>query len=390
MKKYIAMLLVVVMVLGMTACGSGSTADTPATANDAPVVSASEGKTIAEIKNWKIGYLDEDSADAGQTLPTIDNIVWTIEALGCTPVGVVPASNAPEDLITAVENLINQGCDAITMRNLIHMNGLTATVIDMCEEAGVYCSFFNTKIAEDSDAWTAAHESEYFVSTHYNENSEAGYKAVEILATEGVTKICVFGQPVSNLTGGERYSGVEQACKDLGVEILTFTADLNLFNAEGGATVAENFLNAYPDVEGIVITGGTGLLLPGYAPVVEGTGVKTAGIDFGEVMGEHLKSGLLSGMVGGHVAGGAYSVIMLVNKLNGTPLMDGPAFIKDLFLDVTPENVDDLNTCYFHKQFYTDEQLQHCVVAFNPDATIDDLYNLINCYTIKDLMKQYS
>ena len=378
MKKTLAILLVLAMMFGLVACGGKA----PAAGNDAPAA--------PEMKNWKIGYLDQDSADSGQTLPTIDNIVWTIEALGCTPVGVVPASNAPEDLITAVENLINQGCDAITMRNLIHMNGLTATVIDMCEEAGVYCSFFNTKIAEGSDAWDAAHESEFFVSAHYNENMEAGYKAVEILAAEGVTKICVFGQPVSNLTGGERYAGVEQACADLNVEILTFSSDTSLFNAEGGATVAENFLNAYPDVEGIIITGGTTTMLTGYLPVLEGTGVKTVGIDFGEAMNEPLKSGLLSGMIGGHVAGGAYSVIMLVNKLNGTPLVEGPAFIKDLFLDVNPENVDDLSVCYYHKQFFTDDQIRNCVVAYNPNATIDDLNALIEFFTIENLMKQYS
>ena len=390
MKKLVALLLALAMVFALAACTTEKgTNDTNSTSGGGPSASGTGDDGKVEMKNWKIGYLDEDSADAGQTLPTIDNIVWTIEALGCTPVGVVPASNSPDDLITAVENLINQGCDAITMRNLIHMNGLTATVIDMCEEAGIYCSFFNTKIAEDSDAWSAAHESAYFVSAHYNENTEAGYKAVEILADEGVKKICVFGQPVSNLTGAERYSGVEQACEDLGVEILTFSADTSLFNPEGGATVAENFLNAYPEVEGIIITGGTGLLLPGYAPILEGTGVKTVGIDFGEVMGEHLKSGLLSGMVGGHVAGGVFSVIMLVNKLNGTPLADGPAFIKDLFLDVTPQDVDDLNVCYYHKQFFTDEQIKNCVVAFNPDAGMDDLSALINSYTIQGLMEQY-
>ncbi len=344
---------------------------------------------VAEQKNWKIGFLDQDSADSGQTLPTIDNIKFACEALGCTAVGVVPASNSPDDLITAVENLINQGCDAITMRNLIHMNGLTATVIDMCAEAGVYCSFFNTKIAEGSDAYEVAMESEYFVSAHYNENMEAGYRAAEILAGEGVTKICAFGQPLSNLTGAERYEGLEKGCAEHNIEILTFSSDTSLFNAEGGATVAENFLNAYPDVEGIVITGGTTTMLPGYAPKLQGTGVKTVGIDFGEIMGEYLKDGTLTAMIGGHVAGGAYSVIMLVNKLNGTPLVDGAAFIKDNFLDVNPDNVDDLDVCYFHKQFYTDEEMQNCVVSFNPNATFADLQKLIDDFTIAHLMEQY-
>lgn len=370
MKKLIALVLTVCMLAAMMA---GITAS---------------GEAV-EVKNFKIGYLDQDSADAGQTLPTIDNIVWTIEALGCTPVGVIPASNSPDDLITAVENLINQGCDAIVLRNLIHMNGLTATVIDMCEEAGVYCSFFNTKITEDSDAYEAATESSYFVSAHYNENTEAGYQAVEALHNAGVTKICAFGQPISNLTGGERYDGLVQACEEFGIELLNFSSDISLFTAEGGATVAENFLNAYPEVEGIVITGGVGTMLAGYAPVVQGTGVKTAGIDFSDVMGQYIKDGTLECVIGGHVAGGAYAVIMVVNTLYGHPLVDGAAFIKDNFLDVTPENVDDLDTCYFHKQFYTNEELQHCVYAFNQDASMDDLQKLIDEYSIEFLMEKY-
>lgn len=369
MKKLVAMVLAICMLFSLT-CVIGSA-------------------NAAEVKNFKIGYLDQDSADAGQTLPTIDNIVWTIEALGCTPVGVIPASNSPDDLITAVENLINQGCDAVVLRNLIHMNGLTATVIDMCEEAGVYCSFFNTKIDVDSDAYEAAMESEYFVSAHYNENTEAGYKAGEALHNVGVTKICAFGQPISNLTGGERYNGLEQACEDFGIELLNFSADISLFTAEGGATVAENFLNAYPEVEGIVITGGVSLLLPGYAPVIQGTGVKTVGIDFSDIMGQYIKDGTLESVIGGHVAGGAYAVIMVVNRLYDHPLVEGPAFIKDNFLDVTPENVDDLDTCYFHKQFYTDEELRSCVYAFNENASMDNLQQLIDEYSISFLMEKY-
>lgn len=292
-------------------------------------------------------------------------------------------------MITAVENLLNQGCDALVLRNLIHMNGLTATVVDMCDAAGVYVSFFNTKIEEGSDAWDAAQEGKYFVSAHYNENEEAGYKAVEILAGQGVKKICVFGQPVSNLTGGERYEGVEKACDEFGVEMLTFGSDTTLFTAEGGATVAENFLSAYPEVEGIVITGGVGTMLAGYAPVVSDTDVKTVGIDFSDVMGEYLKDGTLSGVIGGHVAGGAYAVIMVVNALYGTPLVEGPAFIKDNFLDVTPENVDDLEICYFHQQFYTDEQMQDCVSAFNPEASMENLQTLIDEYSIEFLMENH-
>lgn len=142
-------------------------------------------------------------------------------------------------------------------------------------------------------------------------------------------------------------------------------------------------------MEGIVITGGVSLLLPGYAPVIQGTGVKTVGIDFSDIMGQYIKDGTLESVIGGHVAGGAYAVIMVVNRLYDHPLVEGPAFIKDNFLDVTPENVDDLDTCYFHKQFYTDEELRSCVYAFNENASMDDLQQLIDEYSISFLMEKY-
>jgi ABC-type sugar transport system substrate-binding protein len=173
------------------------------------------------------------------------------------------------------------------------------------------------------------------------------------------------------------------------MDILVFSSDPNLFNAEGGATVAENFLNAYPEADGVVITGVTMLLLPGYGPVMKGTDVKTAGIDFSGTMGEYIKDGTMYSMTGGHVAGGVFSVIMLVNELNDTPLSDEPVFLQDGFLQVNPENVDDLDICYFHKQLFTNEEMQNCVVAYNPDATLETLQALIDSFTMEHLMEKY-
>jgi ABC-type sugar transport system substrate-binding protein len=380
MKKLLTFVFAICMVFSMAACNGEA----------APADGGSEGgDAAAETKEWKIGYLAENSADAGQTGPTQDNIVYACEALGVTPVGVVPTDTSPDAIITAVENLINQGVDALTLRNSVHMNGLTATVIDMAEAAGVYVSFYNTLIPEGTDAYAAATESEYFVSAHYNNNKLAGYEAAASLGEIGIEKLAVFGLPLSNLTGSDRYEGIEEAVDEYGMEILVFSSDMSLYSAEGGATVAENFLNAYPEADGIVLTGGIFALLPGYGPVMEGTDVKTAGIDFSDSMSQYIKNGTLYSVTGGHVAGGIYSVILLVNELNSTPLSDGPAFLQDGFLLVNPDNVDDLDVCYFHKQLFTDEEIQNCVVAYNPDATMETLQALIDSYTMEHLMEKY-
>jgi hypothetical protein len=106
-------------------------------------------------------------------------------------------------------------------------------------------------------------------------------------------------------------------------------------------------------------------------------------------MSQYIKNGTLYSVTGGHVAGGIYSVILLVNELNSTPLSDGPAFLQDGFLLVNPDNVDDLDVCYFHKQLFTDEEIQNCVVAYNPDATMETLQALIDSYTMEHLMEKY-
>lgn len=268
---------------------------------------------------------------------------------------------------------------------------MLATVIDMCEEAGVYVSFYNTLIDEGTDAWDAAHESKYFVSAHYNDNEKAGYDAMNKLAEIGCKKVCVFGLPVSNLTGEYRYTGLERAAEENGIEILCFNSDLSLFNAAGGATVAESFLSAYPEMDGVLISGGCGNIMSGYATVMEGKGIPTVGIDFSEGQTQYFESGILEYVTGGHIAGAVYGVIMLVNQLNGTPLADGPAFIEDKFLEADGvEEAVAYDTCYFGGvNLFTEEEIRNCCVAYNPDANMDTLLAFIEKYTVEGLMEKY-
>jgi ABC-type sugar transport system substrate-binding protein len=401
MKKLLAFVLTISMLVTMLiGCApkadnaseeSPSATSKPSADKDTTTPAGNPSDAVITAGNWKIGYLASSSADAGQTLPTQESLKHAVEALGCTVVEVIPASTSPDDLITAVENLINQGCDAICLYNQIHMNGLVATVIDLCEEAGVYVSFYNTKIKEGTDAYDAAMDSEYFVSAHFNENEKAGYNAMAKLGELGCKKVCVFGLPTSNLTGEDRYRGAEAAAKEYGIEILCFNSDLSLFNAAGGTTVAESFLAAYPDMEGVLITGGTGNVMSGYSTVMEGKGIPTSAIDFSEGQTAFLDNGVLAYVTGGHISGATYAVIMLVNKLNGSPLVDGPAFVEDKFLEADgPEEAAKYDTCYFGGvDLFSDEEIRNCSVAFNPAATYDTLKQFIDNYTVEGLMAKY-
>ena len=379
MKKILALILTVCIVsCAFIGCTGGGEASTGAN---------------VEAQSWKIGFITSGSTDEGQALPQERAFRNAVEALNCEAVFVTIPENTAPGVISSIESLLNQNCDGIVLINMVHMMGLTATVIDMCEAAGVYVSFFNTLIEEGTDAYEAAMESDYFVSSHYNDNAQAAYNATKALADMGITKICYYGHPDTNPTGKYRLEGVQKAVADFGMELLTYNSDLALlYQPDGAATLAENLITGFPDMEGVVLGVGAAVT-PAFELVAASVGreIAISGIDFFATQSSSMgEDGILKYMTGGHVVGGAYAAIMMINKLNGTPLVDEGVFIEDYFLAAqNQEEAEVLDTCYFGVDLFTAEEIREHCIAFNPDATYEKFLEFIKGYSADQLMQKY-
>ena len=236
MKKLIALLLVLVIGIGLVACGGATTPATDApTGDDAPATDApaAEGKKVAivlaEYNEWNKNY-EKVIAEK------CDEWGWTYE--------IFDAKQDANTQIDHVRSIISQGFDALTIQAVD--NAALAPVVGEAADAGI------------------------IVVDHYGFADELGisdkiYKVLfgqkesGILEAEEYIKAC--GEEgkvaiISGLTGADnamqRVAGMEEVLKKYeGIEIVAVEyCDWDTHKAQ---TAAENILTAHPDLKAFLV-----------------------------------------------------------------------------------------------------------------------------------------
>ena len=379
MKKVLALVLALVLSLAMfTACApkgdSGDKTDTKTT--------------------FTIGIVDPGTADA-TSVPLYNSLYQTITSLGGKYVLAAQEESSPDALLNAVNNLLSKNVDGIILSNLIAVYGLVPAVADLCNENGVYWSLFWTTLEEGTEAYDAAMNSKYFVSTSCEDDVYSGYFATKILGLQGCKKICTVTLPEGFGTTNLRNEGMQKALDEFGMEVLGTCSDSSLTStASGGATITEDFLAAYPDLDGIAVLGMSQFVLSGVVQALEDAGrtdIAVGCIDFHEYQHEYMKTGVLDGIIGGHFAGPTYSAILMANVLTGHPLVEGPQIIKNNFIELASfEDADVYASQVYGKCLYTDAELANCLVINNPDFTYADLMAMAQSYSLEDIIARTS
>lgn len=243
MKKLIALFLALTMCMMMFAgCSVGAPASsapatpssTPAESGGTPAAPSSDVKTydfVFIVKSMQFSFMLSmiDGAQAAAAL--VPNI--NIKCIGPeTPYSV-------EEQIQLVEQAITDGADAI----LITPADSTGIVpaIEKANAAGIPIATPNTKAyGGDVLTWIGV------------DNYTVGYELGKALCTalDGKGKIVLIEGTAGNSTSTERVDGYLDAIKEHpGIELLdSQPAD---FNREKGMTVMENFLQRYPEIDGV-------------------------------------------------------------------------------------------------------------------------------------------
>lgn len=114
MKKLLAFVMAMAMVLGLAACGGGSDAGTNTGSN-----AGTSGSQTSSNSDFKVGaiYINKKSDTAGYTYAHNTGIVTAMEELGLDPdTQLVVQDEVAEDydaVCTAVDNLVGEGCNII-------------------------------------------------------------------------------------------------------------------------------------------------------------------------------------------------------------------------------------------------------------------------------------
>lgn len=368
MKKFLAMLLVLTLVFSVATCGFAS-----------------------ELKSFKLGMMDPLAWNATSG-PLYAQMQLAADALNVEMIYATYDANSAEGHIGAIQNMISSGCDAIILLNGPLIHGIIPQVAKMCDEAGVYWSLSWTKLIEGEAAYEACMNSEYFISTTYEDDVYSAYWVSSILGEKGCKNLTEIGFVPGNATGDMRDKGILQACDEFGMTILAEERDRTVtMSAEGGKTTMDRFIAGYPEMDGIVIAGMSQYVLSGVVSSIEEANlqdkISLSCIDFHEFQTEYLQSGILDGIIGGHVVGTFYSLILIANKINDTPLTEDKMLIQDNFIELASyEDAQVWDEYGKPGRIYTEDEILNMMVVNNPDYSLDDFNQMIQDYSLADIV----
>ena len=326
MKKYLAMILAMVMVLALAACGSAA----PAASEQAPA--GDSGKTV------KIGVLvaDVSGEEALGFANYYRNYIqsnYNVEFSYTEQLADAAAEKA------AIEKFAAQGYDAIISFSASDR----ATQLQTCIDNGLYYAVASGML--DDAQYEQFKTSEYFVGQigpSMDTEYEAGYAMGKYFADQGAKKIAMYGAFIPNpmhvfraagvLAGiGATYGGasekdaiVGQIFADQGIDLKKVESkDVELagyFQGFGDTTFDELFacIGAQPDA----------FLSVGMAPTFFTQNLNDAGIAFSDIdsftsaNGEAMADGKLVYLAGKYSSSIGPVFAAVLNAVNGTPVRD--------------------------------------------------------------------
>lgn len=326
MKKYLAMILAMVMVLALAACGSAA----PAASEQAPA--GDSGKTV------KIGVLvaDVSGEEALGFANYYRNYIqsnYNVEFSYTEQLADAAAEKA------AIEKFAAQGYDAIISFSASDR----ATQLQTCIDNGLYYAVASGML--DDAQYEQFKTSEYFVGQigpSMDTEYEAGYAMGKYFADHGAKKIAMYGAFIPNpmhvfraagvLAGiGATYGGasekdaiVGQIFADQGIDLKKVESkDVELagyFQGFGDTTFDELFacIGAQPDA----------FLSVGMATTFFTQNLNDAGIAFSDIdsftsaNGEAMADGKLVYLAGKYSSSIGPVFAAVLNAVNGTPVRD--------------------------------------------------------------------
>ena len=232
MKKILSLALVLVMVLGLAACGSnGSTASTTAAAATdaaAETTAAAENETPAAASNIKVGFIFLHDENSTYDLNFMNGAKEAIAALGLTEDQYLFRTNIPEgqEAYDAACELADAGCNIIFADSFGHEDYIIQAAKEFPDVQ--FCHSTGTKahtegLSNYHNAFAAIYEGRYLAGVtaglKLNEMIEKGEFTAEE-AKMGYVGAFTYAEVVSGYTSF--YLGAKSVCPSVTMDV-TFT-----------------------------------------------------------------------------------------------------------------------------------------------------------------------
>lgn len=344
MKRVLAILLALIMVLSLVACASKPAGDQQPAADSAQTDAEKPADTAEES-----AAQPADTSTAAEKI-TIGVSIWgTSDSLGASCKAILDAAadalgvelvydeqeHISEQVVSGVENLCAAGVDGIVICN--SADSEMSSVIKICDEYGVYVSQFFRVISDEQIAAQAL-ASDYYVGCTHEAEVDNGYNLGKILIEEkGARHIGWTAWRVGDTTSLARQEGYKKAVNEWNdahpddqVELCPLVDDK--YTSEEARAAVEGMIDTYPDMDAIIVVGGGGMALDGTLAAIDGRG-KTGeyyvvSTDFTATLGDQLANNEISAMAGGHYADPLFSFMMVYNAIRGNYVRPADSWLE--------------------------------------------------------------
>ena len=236
-KKVIAILLATLMVVTLGACSNGQGSGDNSGGNETQEKFVIGGMGSSLISSMQSALLN--SKEIAETY----GLEYIPSELG---------GYDDQAFLTMYENIIDQGANNLIVYSF--SESALKLIADLCVERNVNFYIGNRQVTDP-----ALKEYIYglpnFLGNCFCNETQVAYDLVEELAkVHNVKNLAVIGLQQGDINGDYRDAGINKACQDLGVNLLTETR--GIATVEDVTNAVEGIIASYPEMDGIFIVGG--------------------------------------------------------------------------------------------------------------------------------------
>lgn len=391
MKKLIALLLALCMLLTLAACAAKETPAQNADKTDAPAQPSEPAKetknaptdsfTVESQKEWnadaptgfKVGfaYLPPSDTLAAAFHKMLD---YAAAEFGCEMFYVEWTAFDSEALISSYENMIQAGCDAIIPVMMF------AAVVEKCTNAGVY--FLPTCCEVTEEVLPMCLESDYYLGNIHEDEVLSGYTLAQNLYDAGCRNVCFKGMsPGSAKSHDDRYRGFMQFVN----EHEDFNVVAEALDSTNTTTIFDELIAAHgAKIDGIVASGGDAKLPAAIISAGYEDDIKYTTIDIQGDVRTDLEQGMCVGVAGGQYPSMELSFLVIYNALatGEKVIVDRSQSLKRGYMWIRSVEDYDYYITYMEGDIpaYTGDELKEMSLAHNPEATVDSVWQKLQDY----------
>jgi hypothetical protein len=392
-RNIFIVLLSIILIIGMTACGSGgstgsSDAGFSTTTNGGYEVGEQSGFILDYGKysdvDWstkptfKIGFAWMSATDVLGSMYE-RAVAYACDVFHCEFQFVEWDLSSTTFVGDATENICQAGCDGL-------VSGMVdAATVEACNKYQVY--FVGSLNQMNDELLSIASQSEYFCGNVIDDDYLSCYNEIVALYEAGCRNILwTAGQP-GQTQADIRSSGFEDACAqypDLNVVTTIRSTSTDMSTTVTGI---ESAIAAYPELDGIALGNGIDITATLYANGADKK-VKVATTDLCTSYSDLFTDEILVYTATDQYPTECIAFTLLYNALTGHPILsDTSEQVYRQFLEIHnyEEYANMYNLSFLNIFPYSAEQLLDLCVEFNPDAD-EDLYTQYGEeYTIENL-----